>query len=585
MGFSWLETVSPVSPSNYEELSHHLVHASSEGIHPTTPPTRGQSSLPFTKSTPSLFGPSPSSQSGVSNSKQSISNDSAAKSASALDNVDKVLFRSGIFQHLLTIGKDGSLMVQDLRNAYFPGEHISRHVVAFSAMGHLAYQRGNIVRGDPLALVSNELTRQAKGWFRDQPSAFGVPKLEAMSSSEERGKMKDNHYQKSKMMDIKPGVITIGMSDFGNLADSHDSMGTGAEGGAYDPTVIRHLADNYIFVGRLLSGHMEDDLQGEAMSATDRAIHACRHNKMIAAGLGLAGHAATWCAMESILPSLANIANSKSGNMICDEDGKSNEVVEEVSTQLQQVETTDNVSGQEKESSGGMLEPYCFGSMELMFTIETAGDLLSDMLDSGDCQHFVALCEVIRAIDKGQTLKRVTEGHVPDMRIREGYVSYLDMLTRLRLFSHANALIRSSTDKYISQLSRTGVVMRSCCGKCGKEVGDSDLQTTVGAVWCNKCKRCSGLCVLCQQPVTKMLKWCPICGHGGHRECMQKWFSLHISCPSGCGHQCMLRCKQDKIKTIDSEIDHEISSQRKTNILISKAIGKMKYVQLGNLYR
>ena len=61
--------------------------------------------------------------------------------------------------------------------------------------------------------------------------------------------------------------------------------------------------------------------------------------------------------------------------------------------------------------------------------------------------------------------------NISELRIREGYVSYLDMLNRLCLFSHANALIRTSKDRYISQLSNQGVMMHSCCAKCGKEVG------------------------------------------------------------------------------------------------------------------
>ena len=44
------------------------------------------------------------------------------------------------------------------------------------------------------------------------------------------------------------------------------------------------------------------------------------------------------------------------------------------------------------------------------------------------------------------------------------------MLNRLRLFSHANSLIRTSKDRYFSQLSNQGVIMHSCCAKCGKEV-------------------------------------------------------------------------------------------------------------------
>jgi hypothetical protein len=46
--------------------------------------------------------------------------DSKAKNQNTTDEV--VLHRSGIFQHLFTIGKDGNVLVQDVRNAYFPGE-------------------------------------------------------------------------------------------------------------------------------------------------------------------------------------------------------------------------------------------------------------------------------------------------------------------------------------------------------------------------------------------------------------------------------------------------------------------------------
>mmetsp|Transcript_6969 Transcript_6969/g.13319 ORF Transcript_6969/g.13319 Transcript_6969/m.13319 type:complete len:187 (-) Transcript_6969:1029-1589(-) len=176
------------------------------------------------------------------------------------------------------------------------------------------------------------------------------------------------------------------------------------------------------------------------------------------------------------------------------------------------------------------------------------------------------------------------------MRIREGYMSYLDMLDRLRLFSHANALISTSTDQYISQLSKSGVIMRACCAKCGKEVGDSDVQTAVGAVWCGGCKRCAGLCVLCQKPVTRLLLWCPICGHGGHSACLQQWFSEHLTCPSGCGHRCSMKCRKSdrcgagvsswstkKSTASGRGLECESICLRKTNKINSKAISIFKF--------
>lgn len=33
--------------------------------------------------------------------------------------------------------------------------------------------------------------------------------------------------------------------------------------------------------------------------------------------------------------------------------------------------------------------------------------------------------------------------------------------------------------------------------------------------------------------------WCPICCHGGHTDCLKKWFAANAMCPAGCGHSCM----------------------------------------------
>lgn len=112
-GFAWLETLSLLSgtdrsPAKYSTSS--IKHVSS---------FRNQSregSIHNSKSSPMLslaenFMPMAHSKSGT---------DSKAKNQNTTDEV--VLHRSGIFQHLFTIGKDGNVLVQDVRNAYFPGE-------------------------------------------------------------------------------------------------------------------------------------------------------------------------------------------------------------------------------------------------------------------------------------------------------------------------------------------------------------------------------------------------------------------------------------------------------------------------------
>jgi hypothetical protein len=127
---------------------------------------------------------------------------------------------------------------------------------------------------------------------------------------------------------------------------------------------------------------------------------------------------------------------------------------------------------------------------------------------------------------------------IGDMRVREGYVAYLDMLNRLQLHTAASDIVKNSNDQYLMQLSRQGVIMRSSCGKCGKEVGETISSS--GSGWCSKCKKCVDLCIFCHKPVFKILTWCPVCGHGGHVQCIDLWFSSNSVCPTGCGHKCMM---------------------------------------------
>lgn len=59
---------------------------------------------------------------------------------------------------------------------------------------------------------------------------------------------------------------------------------------------------------------------------------------------------------------------------------------------------------------------------------------------------------------------------------------------------------------------------------------------------CEQCKRREPICSLCQLPVSGLFVWCQGCGHGGHLEHMQAWFtSSSTVCPAGCGHACDLR--------------------------------------------
>ena len=171
------------------------------------------------------------------------------------------------------------------------------------------------------------------------------------------------------------------MSDFSHLAASLDGMGTGAEGGAYDPTVIRHLADRYVYVhpqhNTIQSNGKER--HNSLLEAIRRAVSACQHNGQVAVSIGLAGHAATWSAMESLLPSLVNIANTEPNaevSLSSSEDGAKT-IPPPLPTQSVPVFNLNH------NPSSALLTSS--SSWELMFTIETASDILLDMLGNICC--------------------------------------------------------------------------------------------------------------------------------------------------------------------------------------------------------
>lgn len=168
---------------------------------------------------------------------------------------------------------------------------------------------------------------------------------------------------------------------------------------------------------------------------------------------------------------------------------------------------------------------------EIPFAEELLGGLLRELLEGGDCQHFVVLCEILRHC--GLLDSASVAASIGDMRRRETYLAYFELLAKLKLFCCANTIIKASSEEYISKLSRHGVLMHTACAKCGKE-----LPENVRTQWCVKCHRCAAMCVLCHMPVRGLMHWCPVCGHGGHLSCTEAWFKAHGTCPSGCGHDC-----------------------------------------------
>lgn len=64
------------------------------------------------------------------------------------------------------------------------------------------------------------------------------------------------------------------------------------------------------------------------------------------------------------------------------------------------------------------------------------------------------------------------------------------------------------------------------------------------------------VCVCSQLTVFGVHVWCQGCGHGGHMDHMQDWFSKNSVCPSGCLHRC-----EESLTTINPGHSHAHEQQ------------------------
>lgn len=89
----------------------------------------------------------------------------------------------------------------------------------------------------------------------------------------------------------------------------------------------------------------------------------------------------------------------------------------------------------------------------------TVQDLLLERADAGDIQTCVAICEVIDILpvptgSKGTSLQTTKLPGIDVMMVREWYLSYIDILQQMCLFSHATDLIKNCHDPEIQKLNQ-----------------------------------------------------------------------------------------------------------------------------------
>ena len=224
----------------------------------------------------------------------------------------------------------------------------------------------------------------------------------------------------------------------------------------------------------------------------------CRHNAMVAESLQCEGHSRMWNILASIL--------------------EGSEVPDKIKNPL---------------SSNNAMSFILYPTLK---------SLLVERADAGDVQTCVVLCEVMEVVvkQKHDSITVVVPG-LDLLLIRQWYLSYIDILQQMCLFSHATYLIGNCQDPEIAKLNQTSTTIHESCPTCNKP-----LQNRFGnGKFCKTCRRKVGLCFLCHEPVTGVYVMCPGCGHGGCLEHALEWFTsldnpFREFCPTGCGHKCNL---------------------------------------------
>ena len=98
----------------------------------------------------------------------------------------------------------------------------------------------------------------------------------------------------------------------------------------------------------------------------------------------------------------------------------------------------------------------------------TVKDLILERADAGDIQTCVTICEVIDILpvstdSKGTSAMKTKLPGIDVMMVREWYLSYIDILQQMCLFSHATDLIKNCHDIEIQKLNQQSTMYVKIC--------------------------------------------------------------------------------------------------------------------------
>jgi hypothetical protein len=398
--FDWLDTPQPVQ----------LTHGTSSGR--ASPPKQSSSgdSRRFRRS-------------GSSHEVDVILHDN-----SEYDDVDKPV---GVWQHAISVGRDGRCLIQsfargtlDLRDYHTTtrlpciftllahrfhlflfdlGERPIRGVPpSCFAMANLSpFQKGygslqlfSVCQAVPSGPQSNFLLT---GLRKDSVTAR-APGVFREEPSEEGPEGFDssfpNHLVSGRRLPATVPQLVFNVMDQGGLDDQSTPKVEGQEGITLAPEVVHlsRFAENYVLY---------------PSEQHPSRVALCRHNADVASRLKCNSLAQMWTTVATMLESAGLDGLPQSGS-----------------------------------------EPSNVMQFVILPTIKS---LLEERADAGDVQTCVAVCEILEVVMADQKVR------VPGLDltlIREWYLSYIDLLRDMCLFSPATFLIRSCKDPFVAALNQ-----------------------------------------------------------------------------------------------------------------------------------
>lgn len=182
----------------------------------------------------------------------------------------------------------------------------------------------------------------------------------------------------------------------------------------------------------------------------------------------------------------------------------------------------------------------------LLFQSRLVETLLEHRIERGDVQCCVAIMSLLKEfhvplldcmerLENAGKIGKDCGGHTLLDRVKQWYWSYIDLLQRHELYSHASEIIQLCNDPDLKKMNQKSTTVSLICPVC-----KHPSQTCGNACTSKGCSKTRMTnCSICNEPVTGVYVWCQGCGHGGHMQHMHDWFDMHAVCPTGCLHKCV----------------------------------------------